>query len=307
MFVIFLPLATAALAATISGASVISNQQNIRRTNWKLRSRDLLMKHCAGDAERSISETEFLGAVLVDLGVIDDETLQVVARKFREVVGDDPLHQTIDAEVVYEHLRDASQVLDVDDRQGYSHDGKEILPHVNLCSMDRGFEEWYFKYWLPQVRREASQPGSSKRDSREGVLVKNGSCEPDSPVGARRLARRSSCRRSSSAPRSGSSGCKDASCRAEDQERLIPNGTTHSDSPIAASYSTPAPKKKPQPSIFSEEELRTLYSEPKPASPPSRQMLASSPTARSPRNNQTQSGGDNVRAQLEMVCAHAPS
>jgi len=148
VYVIFLPLATAALGNTIGGAGNIGNQQTVRQTNWKLKSLPLLLERCDGDCDRGLTDADFLGATLIDMGIVDDEILQVIAARFKEVAQGS---EKIDSRVVYRHLVDASQVLDIDNTRGMNPDGSESLPHVNLCAKDLGYSEWYEKYWKADV------------------------------------------------------------------------------------------------------------------------------------------------------------
>ena len=172
----FLLVGTSALATAISEATTIRAQLRIRKTNWKMKSLPLLLDRCKSNPHRELTQSDFLGAVLIDMDVITHETLAVINAKFHDVAGIqevvdedvstslkkggplDDIHgheKTISAKVLYAHLVEHRQVLDCDDVRGYSRDGKEIKPHVDLCAMDRGYKEWFDKYWRPQVRLRA--------------------------------------------------------------------------------------------------------------------------------------------------------
>ena len=178
----FLLVGTSALATAISEATTIRAQLRIRKTNWKMKSLPLLLDRCKANPYRELTQSDFLGAVLIDMDIITHETLAVINAKFKDVAGiqqvlDDESfssasnsmkkgsfdahghEQTISAKVLYAHLVEHRQVLDQDDPRGFSRDGKEIKPHIDLCAMDRGYKEWFDKYWRPQVRLRAANTG----------------------------------------------------------------------------------------------------------------------------------------------------
>ena len=82
--------------------------------------------------------------------VLDDEA-SAVHQIDEERLFDAHGHEQTIGKVLYAHLVEHRQVLDQDDPRGFSRDGKEIKPHIDLCAMDRGYKEWFDKYWRPQV------------------------------------------------------------------------------------------------------------------------------------------------------------
>ena len=196
----FLLIGTSALATAISEATTIRAQLRIRKTNWKMKSLPLLLDRCKSNPYRELTQSDFLGAVLIDMDIITHETLAVINAKFKDAAGIQELvdedsisnsfsqasmkkgsedghghDQTISAKVLYSHLVEHRQVLDCDDVRGYSRDGKEIKPHVDLCAMDRGYKEWFDKYWRPQVRlrARAHAGGLDKRAQKVRAMRRN--------------------------------------------------------------------------------------------------------------------------------------
>ena len=104
----FLLVGTSALATAISEATTIRAQLRIRKTNWKMKSLPLLLDRCKSNPHRELTQSDFLGAVLIDMDVITHETLAVINAKFHDVAG---IQEVVDEDVVRLHILDLSFLI----------------------------------------------------------------------------------------------------------------------------------------------------------------------------------------------------
>ena len=182
LMMIYLPLSVAALGQGLSDVAAITTRRAIRETDYgeKLAS-DFLKAEClrARDWDESVTEGEFLVAVLQRRGIVDDLTIAAVRRQFRELVRDDfsssdgPLEERVfDSQRLFGEMVKRGQIkqrpIGVErGSQTPGVDGRRV-PVVNLRGADGGFEEWREYFWKPELEARLP-PKTLKGDASDGA------------------------------------------------------------------------------------------------------------------------------------------
>lgn len=140
--IVYLPLAVTALADALAAISAIKVRRAIRDTKNLLQSEEeILLKESKGDPNHKVTEAEFLIDVLVENGVVDEETCIAVRRRFSAMVRGEDASVETDDNKKSEIVLDSRVVYDALKRKG-ALDGKDG---------DGTYEEWFESSWKKKV------------------------------------------------------------------------------------------------------------------------------------------------------------
>ena len=173
-----MPIGTAALAATIETFKKISVRSKIKETNFSLTINELMCKTLGGRTDGTMTESDFILGVLAEFDLVDTHMIDVIREEFMGVVQHDreaTIKKEIDAKVVFHHLRTQGRIGDklkaaggrrasmVDKAKFLMLGGEGVaMPRVDMSADDRGFSEWYAKYWAVDVAKGAQKPDAAE-------------------------------------------------------------------------------------------------------------------------------------------------
>jgi hypothetical protein len=190
--VVLMPLATAALAAAMSSASKIATRRAIRAAKYHLKARELLLDDATGDPSAELTKGDFLLVVLKAYDLVDAGTLETISKEFDKLVhapvasgasAEDRLEATLNAKVLFHHLRQQKSILHHNLELGASggaraaqaqesrgsplprRQNSEGVVRVDMSRPDHGFSEWYTRFWVPAVRERGVRMFASRGPS----------------------------------------------------------------------------------------------------------------------------------------------
>ena len=153
---VYLPLAVFALADAVADASMIRTRRKIRETSHAHRAHELLLAEAAGragDPNETLTEAEFLVAVLLDHGLVDEQALSAIRRQFRHLTqGSDPPSiraagrrhpPPLTAEKLFRALRATTTPSEAA--------AAAAAAAASKPGADGGYAEWFEAHWSPSV------------------------------------------------------------------------------------------------------------------------------------------------------------
>ena len=163
LVMLYLPISVAALAQALTDLNAISLRRSIRETDYgESLAGDFLRAECNRHRshEESITEAEFLVAVLLRREIVDEITLAAVRRQFRELVrepDDEQAAVPLEERVFNSRRLFAEKVKRGQVRQrplgvarGTRTGGGKVAL-TDLAAADGGFAEWTRHHWEPLI------------------------------------------------------------------------------------------------------------------------------------------------------------
>ena len=161
LVMLYLPISVAALAQALSDIGAISLRRAIRETDYgESLAGEFLKAECNTNetADESLTEAEFLVAVLIRREIVDSLTIAAVRRQFRELVRDgDPNipveNRVFDSRSLFNERVKRGQVRQR--RSGQEMGAREDLGKtalVDLRALDGGYSEWKIYHWEPLIQ-----------------------------------------------------------------------------------------------------------------------------------------------------------
>uniref|UniRef100_A0A7S3F162 Potassium channel domain-containing protein n=1 Tax=Haptolina ericina TaxID=156174 RepID=A0A7S3F162_9EUKA len=132
--IIYLPLAVTALAQSFAEIRRLSKSALIRSAKYESVIDELLLSVTRGDARETLTEDEFLVAVLKAYDLVDEVTLVTIRQQFSRLVRHGKFSQ---------------------------YEARALTPEIlfeDLCEQGRAsgtFDEWFYESWEPRVKSVA--------------------------------------------------------------------------------------------------------------------------------------------------------
>ena len=157
--IFYLPIAVLVLADAATQASRVALRRAIRETDYARITPALLLQDAAehADPDESLTEAEFLVAVLTRRDLVDAQTLMAVRRQFQEVVRlgvPDDGTLTFNSGRLVEPLTTQSCFRLLLERG-------RVPADVDTSAPDSGYRQWYEEHWTPRVAELARERGGA--------------------------------------------------------------------------------------------------------------------------------------------------
>jgi len=167
---VYLPLAVAALADTLSALGAISTAKSIIFSEAD--PERLLMAEARGEyggksdpnPEETLTEAEFLISVLKDKGIVDELTVQAVRLQFAHIVRYDKSRsatKVLSDEIVFHDLVSKGRIAQASPGAPTTTSSGETIDLVNTKAADGGYAEWRKTYWIPRVSAKGGAGAAS--------------------------------------------------------------------------------------------------------------------------------------------------
>ena len=163
---VYLPLAVAALADTLSALGAISTAKSIIFSEAD--PERLLMAEARGDyggksdpnPDETLTEAEFLISVLKDKGIVDELTIQAVRLQFAHIVRHDKSKsaaKTLTDKIVFQDLVAKGRIMPKTPNAPTLTSLSQTIDLVDTKAADGGYAEWRKAYWIPRVRAKRAE------------------------------------------------------------------------------------------------------------------------------------------------------
>lgn len=155
---IYLPVAVAALADTLSAIGTIGTARSIIYDEPQ--ADELLMGEQAGNGnvnfDETLTEAEFIISVLKEKGIVDDLTIQAVRLQFAHLTRHDKAtkeaeNKVVDTKIVFLELRSKGRIAQNSPGAPTKTPEGKAIDLVDLKGPQGGFTEWKTKYWQPRL------------------------------------------------------------------------------------------------------------------------------------------------------------
>ena len=114
------------------------------------------MRHPQPNPDETLTEAEFLIAVLKDKGIVDELTVTAIRLQFAHITrhdswSDDPSNKVLDDRCVFLELKSQGRIVATSPTAPRTTSDAKDIVQVDTAAPDGGFNEWREVHWLPRV------------------------------------------------------------------------------------------------------------------------------------------------------------